>query len=185
MNEWKGLAVKWVRKLGKDQSYDKIVLATIEAETGGRNVLGDSGNALGYGQVWAKKWHYQKLKKVAGILGVRIPSQTSPIQEFQKVVLGNDDLSMGLAVQTIISFWEGAGKDWVTFTKRYVGPSIPSSDLERRRKIWMKYSSDTVSLPVVEGTEKIELDVEKMGQEELKKYASIGLLLVAAVALIK
>lgn len=132
---WQDLAREAAAVLGVDE---KIVLATVEAETGGRNVLGDDGNAMGYGQVWVSEWHYPKLQKVASMLGLSPPPQ-SDIYGLQQFVLGNDRLSMYLAAETIKSFWQSAGGDWEAFTRGYVGPAIPSHDLERRRQIWERY----------------------------------------------
>lgn len=159
---WQDKARLYAKKYGVPEN---IVLATIEAETGGRNVLGDGGNALGYGQVWAKKWHYDKLLSVARDLGVVVPAQSAPIEDFQRLILGNDDLSMALAVKTIGAFWEGAGQDWLRFTKSYVGPAIPQADIIRREKIWNKYKDQApVETGVLEGTKKADKPYYKDGQ---------------------
>jgi hypothetical protein len=45
-----------IREAAIQQCDINIVLATIEAESEFENILGDSGNALGFGQVWYQ-WH--------------------------------------------------------------------------------------------------------------------------------
>ncbi len=59
MSDWKSLAITEAQANG---CATDIVLATVEAETGGRNITGDSGRALGYGQVWSK-WHMAEFKQ--------------------------------------------------------------------------------------------------------------------------
>ncbi|ACB85168.1 hypothetical protein [Natranaerobius thermophilus] len=117
-----------------------IVFATIEAESKGKNITGDNGRAFGYGQVWLK-WHYNKLKKVAELLGRKIPTKPTNIEdehEFTKVILEDDELSMYLAVETIKELWNNSC-GWEDFLKKYVGPAIPSSEQKRRSKILKKY----------------------------------------------
>jgi hypothetical protein len=140
MSDWKELATNEAIKRGVPVP---LVLATIEAETGGRNVLGDSGRAFGYGQVWLK-WHYNTLVKVAQEFRVTIPEKPTTVQaeeKFKPLLLNNDALSMALAVETIKGFWLSSGGDWDKFTHAYVGPAIPDKDLERRRAILKKYTS--------------------------------------------
>lgn len=140
---WKAMATAEAIKRGVPVP---LVLATIEAETGGRNVLGDAGRAFGYGQVWLK-WHYDKLVKVADEFGISVPGKPANEYEeekFKPLILNNDRLSMALAVETIKSFWLSSGGDWEKFTKAYVGPAIPQKDLERRKAIYEKYSSVSV-----------------------------------------
>ena len=114
-----------------------IVLATIEAETGGRNITGDNGNALGYGQAWPS-WHMDCFKYAGGRLGIPIPSD---LPSLTVLVLGNDQLSMIATVNCIKKFWESAKGDWSKFTYSYVGPAIPPSDFTRRQNIWNKYQN--------------------------------------------
>lgn len=137
-----------------------VVLSTIEAETNFRNVTGDSGRAVGYGQVWLK-WHFSKLLKVADLLGVQLPSRKQPTtpaaeQLFINLILRNDKLSMYLAVEVIKGFWSGSGGDYVRFVKGYVGPSVPEKEIQRRLALYQKYgqtqtSPAPVSVPVSAG----------------------------------
>ena len=114
-----------------------LVLATVEAETGGRNILGDSGNAVGYGQVWPK-WHMHSFKNAALTLGLAdVP--LNDIGSLIQYTLDNDAFSMEVTAATIKRFWESSNGDWGTFTKSYVGPAIPQSDFNRRKAIWDKY----------------------------------------------
>ena len=114
-----------------------IVLATIEAETSGSNIMGDSDNAYGYGQVWLK-WHRDSFEYAAQRLKITLPTAR---EAMKNLVLSNDLFSMILAVKTIKKYWVGWGKDWHKFTLSYVGPAIPKSDYERRKKIWLKYNN--------------------------------------------
>jgi hypothetical protein len=111
------------------------MLATVDAETGGCNTVGDSGNALGYGQVW-KKWHMSAFQTAGSELGLTVPTDLS---ELTTLVLSNDQFSMRVAAIVIRETWEAAGGDWSSFTYKYVGPGIPAADFERRKNIWLKY----------------------------------------------
>ena len=116
-----------------------IVLATVEAETSGTNITGDSGNALGYGQVWAK-WHMDSFKAAGKLLNLSVPTNYSQLTQF---TLSNDRFSMAVAVHVIHKMWNGVGHDWAQFTYSYVGPGIPSSDFKRRKAIWDKYNNSS------------------------------------------
>lgn len=146
---WQDLA-DWAAQVAGTDS--RIVKATVEAETGGNNVMGDydadSGykRAFGYGQVWLK-WHFDKLLQAADTLGVSLPSREAPQtaedeRQFVSTITGNDRLSMLLAALTIKDKWQGAAGNWDEFTSYYVGPQIPDADRERRRSIWAKYVGD-------------------------------------------
>lgn len=141
---WKNLALAEAQTQGADA---RIVLATVEAETSGNNILGDSGNALGFGQVWPK-WHTDAFIYAANRFRVDWPSS---LPEQQRIVLGNDGLSMAATVYVIKRNWAAARQNFRSFSLIYVGPKIPDSDYERRYKIWLKYSGgdyQTSSLPV-------------------------------------
>lgn len=132
MSDWKTLAISEANVAG---CATDIVLATVEAETGGRNVTGDSGNALGYGQVW-QKWHRDAFEKAGAELGLTVPTSLSSLTA---LVLNNNQYSMRVAVKVIKNVWSSAKGDWAQFTYKYVGPAIPDSDFKRRQDIWNKY----------------------------------------------
>jgi len=133
MSSWQEMAISEANK----QSCDKdIVLATIEAETGGRNVMGDSDHAYGYGQVWYK-WHKEAFDFAAKRLNVSYPQADGP--SLKQFILSNNLFSMIVTVKTIKDIWLGQSKNWHDFTLSYVGPKIPTSDYNRRYKIWLKY----------------------------------------------
>ena len=128
-----------------------IVLATVEAESGFRNVRGDGGWALGYGQVWPR-WHWETIKKVSDATGVPLPFSENPWPSrskhgrlWRECFHRSDWFSMAVAVEVIKRIWRFASyvrdleKRWETFTKAYVGPAIPQADMERRREIWRKW----------------------------------------------
>lgn len=173
---WQELAKEAARFYNLDE---RIMLATVEAETGGRNVLGDDGNALGYGQVWAQQWHYPKLQEVAGVFGLTPPPQNDLVG-LQNFVLGNDRVSMYLAAKAVKGFWDSAGGDWDTFTRGYVGPGIPSSDMERRRVIWNRYGGENVPAGAVVasgGPQELLKVVGGSGQALIVTGALAGLIL--------
>lgn len=136
MSDWKSLATQ-------EANYQScpvpIVLATIEAETSGRNITGDNGNALGYGQVWMR-WHMDCFEYAGRELGISIPTD---LPSLTILVLGNDQLSMSATVQCIKQFWESAQGNWSKFTYAYVGANIPPSDFQRRLNIWNKYQNSS------------------------------------------
>lgn len=145
MSSWKALAAK---EATRQNCRLDIVLATVEAETGGTNIAGDSGNALGYGQVWPQ-WHMDKFIAAGAELGISVPPDMPGLTA---LVLGNDLYSMAVAVKAIKSFWESASGNWHDFTLAYVGSGIPSSDYSRREKIWLKYQdtsavTDPINVP--------------------------------------
>lgn len=132
MASWQNLATAEAQTQGADVN---IVLATVEAETGGTNILGDSGNALGYGQVWPK-WHEDAFRYAANRFRVELPDSLSGKQQ---LTLSNDAFSMAVAVYVIKQTWIASGKDFRNFSLAYVGPAIPDSDYQRRYRIWLKY----------------------------------------------
>lgn len=135
--DWKNLAIT---EAARQNVQANIVLATVEAETGGRNIVGDSGNALGYGQVWPQ-WHIAAFDYAADVLNLgTIPHDLASLTA---LTLGNDQFSMCVAVYVIKGYWNSAKGNFRQFSLGYVGPSIPNSDYERRRKIWERYSGDT------------------------------------------
>ncbi|RKN74995.1 hypothetical protein D7M11_26015 [Paenibacillus ginsengarvi] len=121
-------------------------MATIDAETSGRNILGDNGNAMGYGQVWPR-WHADAFAYAAQKFRVDVPAT---LEGKQQLVLGNDGFSMAVAVFVIKKVWRSANQDFRQFSLQYVGPAIPDSDYQRRYNIWLKYAGKSVeatSLP--------------------------------------
>lgn len=141
-SKWQELAIAEanVQAVEKD-----IVLATIEAETGGRNVMGDGDRAYGYGQVWFK-WHKYAFDYAAKRLNVTYPQVDGP--DLKKFILSSDKFSMIVAVNVIKRMWLGQSKNWSKFTKTYVGPAIPDSDFKRRQKIWEKYNGADINSTV-------------------------------------
>ncbi|WP_088832736.1 phage protein [Paenibacillus tyrfis] len=136
VDNWKSLAAAEARDQGAELN---IVLATVEAETSGTNILGDSGNALGFGQVWPK-WHMDAFRHAADKYRLQLPDTHSGLQ---KLTLGNDAFSMCVAVYVIKQVWNGSGKDFRKFTLTYVGPAIPDHDYQRRLRIWLKYQGQS------------------------------------------
>jgi len=129
--------------------FRPIVMATIEAETNFRNVLGQYAAwsarfGIGFGQVHLR-WHFDALQTVARDLNITLPSQVNPMHDdaanepFRRLILGNDMLSMHLAIEVIRRAWRGVNGDWDRFTERYVGAGISSRDRERRRVIWRRW----------------------------------------------
>lgn len=132
MSDWKSLAIQEANSVG---CPNDIMLATVESETSGRNVTGDSGNALGYGQVW-KKWHMAAFQQAGEELGLTVPTD---LPSLTILVLGNDQYSMRVAAKVIKYTWEAAKGDWAQFTYKYVGPGIPAENFKRRQEVWNKY----------------------------------------------
>ncbi|MFP3391021.1 phage protein [Brevibacillus sp. SIMBA_040] len=129
----KNLAVYEAQVQGVDLN---IVLATIEAETNFTNKTGDSGNALGPGQVWPK-WHTDSFKYAANRSNKTWPST---LQEQTRLVLSDDALATAAAVRVIGRTWKAAKGDFREFSLIYVGKKIPDWDYERRLKIYQKYA---------------------------------------------
>lgn len=119
-----------------------IVLATVEAENEFLNRLGDSGNALGYGQVWLQWWKTQFIE-AGEELGLNPP--VNSLTDMQSFVLENDLYSMAVTVKVIKIIWLQSNKNWHDFTFSYVGPAIPSNDYNRRKAIWDKYNEGNAS----------------------------------------
>lgn len=132
MSDWKALAISEANIAG---CATDIVLATVEAETGGRNISGDSGNALGYGQVW-KKWHMAEFVLAGTELHLIVPED---LPGLTALTLNNDQYSMRVTVKVIKKVWEAARGNWAKFTYSYVGAKIPTDDFIRRQNIWNKY----------------------------------------------
>lgn len=124
------------------------VLATIEAESNFRNTLGEYAGwsarfGIGYGQVHLR-WHFATLQQVAAELGITLPSAENPgvddarNEPFRRLLLGNDLLSMHLAVAVIDRIWRGT-REFTAFQRAYVGRGISQADLDRRRLIWERW----------------------------------------------
>ena len=145
-SNWKVLAAQEAQTQGIESD---IVFATIDAETGGNNITGDNGNALGFGQVWPS-WHYDAFQYAANRLGLKdsLPAK-SDMTDLTEFTIQNDQFCMAMTVYTIKQFWFTSGEDWSTFTYSYVGTGIPQSDYNRRYNIWLQYkgksSSDVTS----------------------------------------
>lgn len=117
-----------------------IVLATLEAETNFTNKTGDSGNALGPGQVWPK-WHNDAFITQANRFRLRWPDSH---QERTNLVLSNDHFATAVATMVIARTWKAVNGDFRKFSEKYVGPRIPDSDYIRRLKIYQKYAGRNV-----------------------------------------
>jgi hypothetical protein len=143
----KNFGIEEAQQQGVDQD---IVLATLQAETSFSNILGDSGNALGPGQVWVK-WHNDDFIYIANRMRLQWPGGTDKWpankEERQNFVLGNDRFATAVAVRVIGQIWASARKDFRRFSLAYVGPKIPDSDYQRRYNIWLEYQG-TNSLSV-------------------------------------
>jgi hypothetical protein len=137
---WQNLAIAEAQLQGCDAN---IVFATVDAETSGTNILGDNGNALGYGQVWPK-WHLNAFQYAAERFRLTLPDSLSGMQQ---LVLSNDSFSMAVAVYVIKQVWNSSRKDFRQFSLQYVGPAIPDSDYNRRYNIWLKYQGGSSSGP--------------------------------------
>ena len=135
-SDWKALAKSMSQRTGCPVD---ILLATVEAETYGKNELGDSGNACGYGQVWYK-WHADNFRSAASLLGISLPTSYSDIQD---LTLKNDEFSMAVAAYCIKQYWTSTHHNWSDFTHAYVGAGIPDADFNRRKKIWDSYAGTT------------------------------------------
>jgi len=138
LSDWKALAASEANDQGADLN---IVLATVEAETSGRNILGDGGDSLGYGQV-QPQWHRYAFEYAANKYRLTLPPTHA---ELQQLTLSNDAFSMCVAVHVIKKTWNGAGKNFRKFSEYYVGKGIPDSDYQRRLKIWLKYSGNSAA----------------------------------------
>jgi len=158
-----------------------IALTTVEAESNFTNVMGDSGRAFGYGQVWIK-WHFARLIEAADALKITLPSRVAPVTEaeelkYKPLVLGNDNLSMLMAIKTIKSFWSAYGNGgFDAFNVKYVGPNISQAELSRRRTIRTKYTNsvpDTVNLSAL--ATQAQNQAASLGADELVMYAAVGL----------
>ena len=136
------------------------VLATIEAESNFRNTLGEYAAwsarfGIGFGQVHLR-WHFDSLQQVAAELDIQLPSQHNPMHDdranepFRRLILGNDLLSMHLAVAVIDRVWRGT-REFGAFQRAYVGRGISQADLDRRRLIWERWRAaleQTAATPV-------------------------------------
>lgn len=136
LNNWQTLCVQEADLQGCDRD---IALATVDAETGGNNIIGDSGNALGFGQVWPK-WHNDSFQYAADRLGIVLPADMT---ELTNLTINNNQFSMAVAVHTIKKYWLANSKDFRNFTLNYVGPKIPDSDYQRRLNIWNQYHNNS------------------------------------------
>jgi hypothetical protein len=134
---WKSLAIAEAQTQGVDSN---IVLATVDAETGGNNQLGDSGNALGFGQVWPSQWP-EAFQYAANRFRISLPADLAGKQQ---LTLSNDAFSMAVAVYVIKQVWNSNHKDFRQFSLHYVGPAIPDSDYNRRYNIWLKYQGGNI-----------------------------------------
>lgn len=146
-NKIKSLAIQEAQTQNTDV---RIVLATIQAESDFKNILGDNGNALGPGQVWPH-WHNDAFIYAANRFGIAWPSDLS---SQQTVVLDNANLAVAAAVRVIKKDWDSSGHNFHSFTLSYVGPHIPQSDYDRRYKIWLQYQNITAAETVTQPTKK-------------------------------
>lgn len=124
-----------IEEANKQKCDLDIVLATIQAETEFKNIPGDKGKALGYGQVWNKHWH-DCFEYAAKEMKIKLPTDYKGIT---KLTLSNNKFSMIVSVNAIKKIWIMSKKNWNDFTLNYVGDKIPENDYNRRLKIWQEY----------------------------------------------
>jgi len=136
MADIRSLAIYEAQLQGVDVN---IVLATIEAETNFRNVVGDGGDSLGPGQI-QPRWHEDAYKWAAERFRLVWPKTR---QEQTNLVLSNDHFATAVAVRVIGKTWKGANYDFRKFSEYYVGKNIPDSDYQRRLNIYLKYTKGT------------------------------------------
>ncbi len=160
-SSWQSLADEMAVLFGIDAA---ILKATVEAESSGRNIRHDylpsfGQSAVGYGGVLLY-YHYTHTAAVAKKVNVTVPSWvgTQPkgndthTESYMDLVLSSPRLSMGLTAVVTKSYWDAAGHDFVTFTKKYVGPAVPQSDIQRRRTIYNRYLNAPDTIPVASET---------------------------------
>lgn len=191
MNSWEQLAIERAEKYGVPP---EVVLSTIKAETGGRNVAGGStGNAIGYGQVYLK-WWYKELQEVAKNYGITLPGNTPILKSgsgyvfdsqsedlIKGKILSDDRLSLDWAVRVIKSVWDSSGGDYTTFVKKYVGPAVDVSEIQRRTMYLEQYknSSAFVNVP----SENIDFN-SLLGNVDTKIALLVGVLVLGIYSLI-
>lgn len=153
------LALRVARERNADVA---VVMATIEAESNFRNVLGSYAApsarwGAGYGQVHAA-WHSDDVRDVAARLRIALPEHFGAVpfregdqvwdrfirgdrtaravrQVIDEIILRNNEFSMELAVQVIQKVWNASGRDFERFLRAYVGPAIPPADIARRNRM--------------------------------------------------
>lgn len=190
MTSWEQIAYERSIKLGVPP---EVVLSTIKAETGGKNVAGGStGNALGFGQVYLK-WWYKELQETAKSWGISLPGNTPILKSgsgyvFDKAseelvkgkVLSDDRLSLDWAVRVIKSVWDSSEGDYATFVKKYVGPAVPVSEIQRRSMYLDQYKK---SLPI--GKSDLTTDLANLiGEVDTKKAVAVGVLVLGIFSLL-
>lgn len=152
-----------------------VVMATIEAESGFRNVLGAYGApsaawGAGFGQVHPA-WHAADVQDVAARLNVQLPPGFGPVpwragnqvwdrfarqdpaavavrRVIDDIILRNSEFSMQLAVQVIQKIWDASGRDFDRFLRSYVGPAIPAADVQRRKRMLERWQRELGQAPV-------------------------------------
>lgn len=151
MIDWKELVRTYLARTGQSQ-YEDVVMATIEAETAGKNITGDSGKATGYGQVWLN-WHFDSLQKAyKNIFNITLKDvdilpgkgydlTSGQFTGFQHDILNDNQLSIGLAAETIIKVFNQSNQNYDVFIKKYVGPSTPDKEVKRRWDIFGTYGT--------------------------------------------
>jgi len=165
------LALRVARERGADIA---VVMATIEAETNFRNVLGGYGApsarwGAGFGQVHPA-WHADDVRDVAARLRVALPPGFGSVpwrsgdqvwdryargdataravrQVIDNIILRNPEFSMQLSVQVIQKKWTGAGRDFDRFLRSYVGPAIPAADIARRKRMLERWRRELGQAP--------------------------------------
>lgn len=131
---WQRLAIQ---EADRQQAPHPIVLATIEGEST-VNKTGDSGNALGFGQVWPL-WHMDAFNLAAQLLDLPQPPQYPDLAGLTAYTLGDDQYSMAVAVRVIKQVWESVGGDISKFLYAYIGPGLSAADFARRKALYDKY----------------------------------------------
>ncbi|MGG3012303.1 hypothetical protein ABEO98_22815 [Brevibacillus parabrevis] len=138
MADIKGIATYEAQLQGVDLN---IVLATIEAETNFRNIVGDNGDSLGPGQV-QPRWHNDAYVWAANRFHLVWPSNR---KDQTALTLSNDQFATAVAVRVIGKTWKGANYNFRKFSEYYVGAKIPDSDYQRRLNIYLKYTNGTAA----------------------------------------
>ena len=162
-------------RVAREQRADiAVVMATIEAETNFRNVVGGYGRpsalwGAGYGQVHPA-WHADDVRDVARRLGVTLPADFGQVpwrsgdqvwhryargdataravrQVIDTIIIRNSEFSMQLSVQVIRKKWDGAGRDFDRFLRSYVGPAIPAADIARRKAMLERWRRELGQAP--------------------------------------
>lgn len=139
---WERLAERMGALASMTDEEISLLCATVEAETGGNNLLiewdDDAVGGVGFGQVWPR-WHHATILQAAGMLGYVLPPGLQGDTSLQAALLVNREISMLTVTLLVRDWWRQAGGDFATFTRAYVGDGITDEDLRRRQLIWDRW----------------------------------------------